>query len=63
MGFYLAPFSAAYFSVISFCLTYFVYGLSAGCRVVVPFVSVDCPLLSEVGPGACAGFVVGGPGS
>ena len=64
MGVYLAPFSAEYFSVISFCLTYFVYGLlSAGCRVVVLLVSVDCALVCEVGPGACAGSLVGAPGA
>ena len=64
MGFYLVPLSAVYFSVISFCLTYCVYGLlSAGCRVIIPLVSVDCPLPSEVGPEACAGLLVGGPGA
>ena len=64
MGFYLAPLSAAYFSVISFCLNYCIYGLlPVGCTVVVPLLSVDCPLLSEVGPGACAGFLAGGPGA
>ena len=64
MGFYLAPLCVGYFSVISFCLTYCVYGLlSTDCRVVVLFVFVDCPLLSEVGPGACAGLLEGRPGA
>ena len=63
MGFYLVPLSVVYFSVISFCLTNCVYGLlSTGCRVVVPLVSVDCPLVGDVGPGACACFLVGGSG-
>ena len=43
VGFYLAPSSAAYFSVFSFCLIYCVWGLlSAGCRVVVPLTSGVC---------------------
>ena len=42
MGFYLAPSSAADFSVFSFCLTYCVWGLLfAGCRFVVPVVFDD----------------------
>ena len=39
VGFYLAPSSAAYFSVFSFCLTYCVWGLLfAGCRFLVPVI-------------------------
>ena len=64
VGFYVPPSSASYFSVISFCLTYCFYVLlSTGCRVIVPLASVVCPLVSEVGPGACAGFLVGRPGA
>ena len=64
VGFYLAPSSATYFSVASFCLTYCVYGLfSTGCRVIVALASVVCPLVGEVGPGACVGFLVGGTGA
>ena len=64
MGFYLAPSSAKYFSVIPFCLTYSVCGLlSTGCRVVVPLASGVCPLVGEVGQGACVGFLVGGTGA
>ena len=60
----ILPFSATYFSVVSFFLSYCVYALlSAGCRVVVPLASVVCPLVNEVGPGACAGFLVGGTGA
>ena len=37
------------------------YGLlSAGCRVVVPLAFGVCPLVGEVGLGACVGFLVGG---
>ena len=44
MDFYLAPSSAVYFSVFSFCLTYFVRGLLfADCRFVVPVVFGVCP--------------------
>ena len=44
VGFYLAPSSAAYFSVFSFCLTYFVWVLFfAGGRVVFPVVFGVCP--------------------
>ena len=42
--FYLAPSSAAYFSVFSFCLSYCVWGLHfTGCRFVVPVVFGVCP--------------------
>ena len=64
LGFYLAALSPAYFSVISFCLTYCVYGLlSAGCRVIVPLDSDVCPLVGEVGPEACVGFLEGVTGT
>ena len=44
VGFYLAPLSAAYFSVFSFCITHCVLGLLfAGCRFVVPVVFGVCP--------------------
>ena len=63
MGFYLAPSSATYFSVVSCCLTYCVCGLlSAGCRVVVPLASCVCLWVGGVGPVACVGFLVGGTG-
>ena len=53
-----------YFSAISFCLTFSVCGLhSAGCRIVVPLVSVVCPLMGEVGLGACVGCLVGEMGT
>ena len=42
--FYLAPSSAVYFFVLSFCLIYCVWGLLfAGCRFVVPVVFGVCP--------------------
>ena len=66
VGFYLVPLSVTqtYFSVDSFCLTYCVYGLlSTGCRIVVPLASGVCPLVGEVRPGACAGFLVEGTGA
>ena len=66
VGFYLVPSSVTetYFSVDSFCLTYCVYGLlSTGCRIVVPLASDVCPLVAEVHPGACAGFIVEGTGA
>ena len=64
MSFYLAPLSATYISVISFCLMYCVCGLlSVGYSVVVPLASVVCSLVGEVGPGACVGFLVGGTGA
>ena len=64
MGFYLIPSSAAYFSVVSFCLTFCVCGLlSAGCRIIVPLASGVCLRVDEFGPGACAGFLVGGTGA
>ena len=44
VGFYLAPSSAVYFSVFSFCLAYCVWGLLlAGYRFIVPKVFVVCP--------------------
>ena len=43
VGFYLAPSSAVYFSVFSFCLTYCVWGLHfPHCRFVVPVVFGVC---------------------
>ena len=50
--FYLAPLSATYFFVISFCLTFCVCGvLSAGCRTLV-LASDVCCLVGEVALGA-----------
>ena len=44
VGFYLAPSSASYFSVFSFCLTYCVCGLLfAGCGFIVPVEFGVCP--------------------
>ena len=44
------------------CLTFCVCGLrSAGCRAIAPLTSGVCPQVGGVGPGACAGFLVGGP--
>ena len=50
-----------YFSVFTFCLTYYVYShLSAGYRVIILLVSVICPLVGEFGQGACVDFLVSG---
>ena len=44
VGLYLAPSSAVCFSVVSFCLTYCVWGLlSSGCRFIVPIIFGVCP--------------------
>ena len=70
--FYFAPSSVTYFSVVSFCpnlvlfacfgfscLISCVYGLlSASYTVVVFLASVVCPLVVEVGPRACVGFLL-----
>lgn len=46
-------------SAISFCLIFSVCGLgSSGCRTVVPLPSGVFPLVGELGPGACVGFLV-----
>ena len=46
----------------SLCLTFCVCGLhSAGCRAIAPLTSGVYPQVGGVGPGACAGFLVGGP--
>ena len=51
------------FSIVSFCVTFSVCGLlSSGCRIIV-LASGVCPLVGEVGPGACAGLLVGGTGA
>ena len=64
MGFYLASSSAAYFSVFSFCLTYFVWGLLfTGCRFIVPIVFGVSPPVGEVGSVDCVGFLVEGTGA
>ena len=64
VGFYVAPSSAEYFSVVSFCLTYCVWG-SPFCRLQVH--NSPCfwclPLMGEVGSVACVGFLVEGHGS
>ena len=61
LGFYFASPSATYFSVISFCLSYCFCGLLfTGGRVVVPFASVVCFLVGEIGPEACVSFLVAG---
>ena len=36
---------------------------SAGCSFIVLLASVVCPLVGEVGPGACVSFLVGGTGA
>ena len=63
--FNLASSSANYFSVISFCLNYYVYGLplSTACRAIVPLASVVYALVDEVGPGTYVVFLVGGTGA
>ena len=49
VGFYLAPSSAVYISVFSFCLTYYVLGLVfTGCRFIVPIVFGFCSQLLRV---------------
>ena len=64
LSFYLSPSSVTYYSVISFCLTYCVYGLlSSDCSILVPLASVVCPLVSEVGPGTYVGSLVRGTGA
>ena len=45
----------------SFCVTFCIGGFhSIGCRIAAPFSSGVCPLVSEVGPKSCAGFLVYG---
>ena len=62
--FNLASSSAKYFSVTSFCLNYYVYGLlSTACRAIVPLASVVYALVDEVGPGTYVVFLVGGTGA
>ena len=64
VGVYLVPFFATYFSIISLCLNFCVCGLlSTGCSTVVPLASSVCPLVGVVGPGACAGFLLGRTGA
>ena len=47
------------FSVVSFCLTYCVYGLfSTSCRLDIPLASVVSTMVGEVGPAVCVGFLV-----
>ena len=48
MGFYLVPSSETYFSVVSFCLTFCVCGLSLGCKILVPLTSGVCPLVGKL---------------
>ena len=63
VDFYIVPSFTIYFSVITFCITFCVCGLlSTGCRIVFPLACGVCPLVGEVGPGTCAGFLVGGTG-
>ena len=60
----LASSSAKYFSVISFCLTDYIYGLlSTAYRAIVPLASVVYALMDEVGPGTCVVFLVGRTGA
>ena len=59
MGFELASLSAAFFSVVSFCLTCCVYGLfSTSFRLDIPLLSVVSTMMGEVGPAAFVGFLV-----
>lgn len=61
LEFSLVPLSGTYFPAISFFLTFCVCGLhSSGYRSVAPLASSICPLVGEVGPEACAGFLVRG---
>ena len=44
-----------------FCLYYGFYGLLfKGDRAVVPFASIVCPLVCEIGPGTSVSFLMGG---
>ena len=59
--FNLASSSAGHFSVVSFCLTYYIYGLlSTAYGATVPLASVVYALVDEAGPGTCVVFPVGG---
>ena len=59
LEFCVVPSSEIY---ILWYLTFCVCGLhSAGCRTIAPLTSGVCPQVGGVGPGACAGFLVGGP--
>ena len=64
VGFYLAPSSAVYFSVFSFCLTYCVWW-SPFCRLQVR--SSRCfwclPPMGKLGSVGCVGFLVEGTGA
>ena len=61
LGLYLVSSSGTYFSAISLCLTFSVYGVCfSGCRIVVPLHSGVLPLMDKATLGACAGFLVGG---
>ena len=63
LGFYLISSYATYFSAISFCLTLPVCGLcSSFPQIVVLLVSGVCPLVGELCPEACAGFLARGTG-
>lgn len=60
VDFYLVHLSKTYFCIISFCLSfYFCDLLSAGCTILVLFVSGVCSLLGDVGLEICAHFLVG----
>ena len=59
MGFYLVSSSVAYFSAISFYLTFCVSSLSTGCKIIVSIASGVCHLVCNDGPRACAIFLVG----
>ena len=54
-GVYIVPPFGTYFSAITFSLTCGLH--SAGCRTTFALASDVCPLVGEVGPGACAGFL------
>ena len=53
--------TSAIWETPSFCITFCIGGFhSTGCRIVAPLASGVCPLVSEVGPKSCAGFLVYG---
>ena len=64
VGFYLVPFFATYFSVISFCITSCVCGLlSTGFSIVFPLASGIFPLVDEICLRAWVGFLAEGTGA
>ena len=60
VGFYLIPLFAAYFYGVSFCLTLCLRSPFHRLHVHHFCASCVCPLLGEVVPGVCAGFLLRG---